>query len=143
MKKSFIGGFCSGFVAQGFLGVRAGYGLYFTTARLFGVYAAEWSGGSMAGPTGGLIRGELMPELTPEENATVIGELERAKQYELAKGQIQRIELKNPGPLMLWLGRATVRPVQGSSINYVLRSPIAYERLVQLTKAFDPGLLAA
>lgn len=140
MSEAFIGGFCSGFMGKGFMGLRAGYGLYFTSARLFGVYAATWSGGSLAGPTGGLIKGELMPTLTAEESATVIGELSRAKEYELAKDQVRRIDLKNTGPLMLWLGSATVEPVEGKPIRYVLRSPIAYDRLVQLRRGFSPEL---
>jgi hypothetical protein len=137
VSETFIGGFASGFMGQGFMGTRAGYGLYFTTDRLFGVYAATWSGGSLAGPTGGLIKGELMPE----ENATVIGELERAKEIQLAKNQIGEIELKKTGPMMLWLGRITIRAVDGKAVSYSLRSPIAYERLARLTRAFGPELV--
>ncbi|HET7465424.1 MAG TPA: hypothetical protein VFL29_02045 [Candidatus Dormibacteraeota bacterium] len=138
MSEAFIGGFCGGFMGRGFMGLRAGYGLYFTSTRLFGVYAAKWTGGSLAGPTGGLIKGELMPSLTPAENTSVIGELELARDYELAKDQVRSIELRKTGPLMLWTGGATIRPVQGSAIRYVLRSPIAYDRLVLLTQAFSP-----
>jgi hypothetical protein len=139
--ENFIGGFCSGFMGQGFMGLRVGYGLYFTTARLFGVYAATWSGGSLSGPTGGLIKGQLMPALSPEETATVIGELERARQYELAKAQVRSIELAKGGPLMLWLGHITVQPVEGKAVRYALRDPIAYDRLSQLTRAFAPELV--
>ena len=141
MNETFIGGFCSGFMGQGFLGMRVGYGLYFTSSRLFGVYVAGWTGGSLAGPSGGLIKGELLPSLTAEENATVIGELERAKDYELAKEQIKAIELRKTGPLMLWLGGATIQPVQGKEIRYALRSPIAYDRLAKLAQAFSPELV--
>ena len=139
--ESFIGGFCSGFMGQGFMGLRVGYGLYFTTARLFGVYAATWTGGSLSGPSGGLIKGQLMPALTPEETATVIGELERAREYELSKAQVRNIELTKGGPMMLWLGRATVQPVEGKAVRYALRSPVAYERLSQLTRAFARELV--
>ena len=141
MSESFIGGFAGGFMGQGFMGTRAGYGLYFTTNRLFGVSAATWSGGSLGGPTGGLIKGELMPALTPEENATVIRELERGKEFELAKNQIGGIELKKTGPMMLWLGRITIRPLDGKAVSYSLRSPIAYDRLALLTRAFGPELV--
>jgi hypothetical protein len=139
--ENFIGGFCSGFMGQGFMGLRVGYGLYFTTARLFGVYAATWSGGSLSGPTGGLIKGQLMPALSPEETATVIGELERARQYELAKAQVRSIELSKGGPLMLWLGHITVQPAERKPVRYALRDPIAFERLSQLTRAFAPELV--
>ncbi len=129
-------------MGQGFMGMRVGYGLYFTTTRLFGVYAANWSGGSLGGKVAGLIEGELMPVLSPEQNATVIAELERAKQYELAKDQIRSIELKNPGFGGMGLGRATIRPVYTKSISYTLRSVIAYDRLVQLTQAFGQELVS-
>lgn len=121
--------------------MRVGYGLYFTSARLFGVSAATWSGGSLGAKAAGLIEGELMPTLTPEQSATVIGELERARDFELAKDQIHDIELKRTGPMMLWLGRITIQPVQGQAIKYALRSPIAYDRLVKLTQAFGPALV--
>jgi hypothetical protein len=142
VTETFIGGFASGFMGQGFMGMRVGYGLYFTTTRLFGVYAANWSGGSLGGKVAGLIEGELMPVLSPEQNATVIAELERAKQYELAKDQIRTIELKKPGLWGMGLGRATIRPINGPSISYTLRSVIAYDRLVQLTQAFGQELVS-
>jgi len=142
LTETFIGGFASGFMGQGFMGMRVGYGLYFTTTRLFGVYAASWSGGSLGGPVAGLIEGELMPVLTPEQSTTVISELERAKQFELAKGQVRRIELKKPGLWGMGLGRARIKPVEGPSISYTLRNVIAYDRLVQLTQAFGPELVS-
>jgi len=142
VTEVFIGGFASGFMGQGFMGMRVGYGLYFTTARLFGVSAASWSGGSLGGAVAGLIEGELMPALTPEQSRTVISELERERQYELAKDQVRRIELKKPGWWGMGLGRATIQPVQGPSISYTLRNVIAYDRLVQLTQAFAPELVA-
>src|SRR5438552_16994416 len=118
------------------MGMRVEYGLYFSSTKLFGVYAQTWSGGSQGGPVAGLIEGELMPVLTPEQSTTVISELERAKQYELAKDQVRRIELKKPGLWGMWLGRARTKPVEGPSIRYTLRTVIAYHRLVQLTPAF-------
>jgi len=142
VTETFIGGFASGFMGQGFMGMRVGYGLYFTTTRLFGVYAANWSGGSLGGKVAGLIEDELMPVLSPEQNATVIAELERAKQYELAKDQIRSIQLKKPGFWGMGLGRATIRPVNGTSISYTLRNVIAYDRLVQLTQAFGQELVS-
>ena len=141
MTETFIGGFTSGFLAQGLMGVRAGYGLYFTSTRLFGMSAARWAGGSLAGSSGGMILGELMPSLTPEQTATVIGELERDKDYEMAREEVLSIELKKPGPAGVGLGKITIRPAQGAAVSYLLRSPIAYDRLLQLTQAFSPELL--
>ncbi len=141
MSETFIGGFTSGFLAQGLMGLRVGYGLYFTSTRLFGMSAAKWAGGSLGGTSGGMILGELMPSLTPEQTTTVIGELERDRDYEMARTAVLRIELKKPGPAGMGLGKITVQPVQGAAVSYLLRSPIAYDRLLQLTQAFSPELL--
>ena len=141
MSETFIGGFTSGFLARDFMGTRVGYGVYFTSARLIGVSAEQWSGGSLGGGTGGLIEGQLMPSLTAEQTSTVIAELERAKDYELAMEEIRSIVLKKPGPIGIGLGKLSIEPVTGTAISYLLRSPIAYDRLLALTKAFSPELL--
>jgi len=141
VSETFIGGFTSGFLARGPMAVRAGYGVYFTSARLFGVSADNWSGGSLGGGTGGLIEGQLMPSLSPDQTSTVIGELERVKDFELAKEEIRSIVLKKPGPVGIGLGKITIERTKGDSVSYLLRSPIAYDRLLALTKAFSPDLL--
>jgi hypothetical protein len=141
LTETFIGGFTSGFLAQGLMGVRVGYGLYFTSTRLFGMSAARWAGGSLGGTSGGMILGELMPSLTPEQTETVLGELERDKDLELARAELQSIVLKKPGPAGMGLGKITIQPVQGKAVSYLLRHPIAYARLLQLTQAFSPELL--
>ena len=141
MSETFIGGFTSGFLARGAFGAQVGYGLYFTSTRLFGMSPARWAGGSLGGTSGGMILGELMPRLTPEQTATVIGELDRDKDFELARGDVQDIVLKKPGPAGIGLGKITIRPAQGAAVSYLLRSPIAYERLLALARAFSPELV--
>ncbi len=133
MNETFIGGFTSGFLARGFLGTRVGYGLYFTSVRLFGVDPANFSGGSLGGSTGGLIEGQLMPILNPEQTLVAIAELERAKDFELARADIKTIEIKQPG--WLGLGRMTINTNDGKTITLVLRNRIAYQRLGQLILA--------
>lgn len=134
MNETFIGGFTSGFLARGFLGTRIGYGFYFTSARLFGVDPVNFSGGSLAGSTAGFIEGELMPVLTPEQTAVVIEELERSKDFELARDEVKTVELKQPG--WLGLGRIRIHTADGKAISVVLRNRIAYQRLGQLLYAF-------
>ena len=131
----------SGFLARGFLGARVGYGLYFTTERLIGVDPGSHGGSELAGTMAGYIEGELMPELSDDENARVIAELDRVKDFDLAKEEIKKIELKNAGSLGVGFGRITVVPISGSSRSILLRSRIAYDRLVQLTTAFSPEVL--
>lgn len=129
----------SGFLATGWLYTRIGYGLYFTTSRLFGVNPGAHGGSELAGTLAGYIEGQLMPTLAPKDNAEVIDELDRVKDFQLAKDQIRRIELKKPG--LFGLGRMNVVPVTQRSISIQLRHPIAYDRLFQLTQAFGPELL--
>jgi hypothetical protein len=141
VTETFIGGFMSGFLSRGFLGTRVGYGLYFTTARLFGVDPGSHGGSTLTGTMAGYIEGQLMPTLSPDENAKLIQELDRVKDFELPKEQIRRIDLKKPGPLGIGFGRVQIVPVSGSSRSIQLRHPIAYDRLLQLVQAFGPELL--
>lgn len=141
MSETFIGGFMSGLLSRGFLGARVGYGLYFTTVRLMGVDPGSHGGSELTGAMAGFIEGELMPSLSEDENAKLIAELDRVKDFDLAKDQIKLIELKNAGSYGVGLGRIKIVPLSGSSRSIQLRSRIAYDRLVQLTRAFSPELL--
>jgi len=131
----------SGFLARGFLGFQVGYGLYFTTARLFGVDPGSHGGSELTGTMAGYIEGELMPKLSEDQNARVIAELDRVKDFDLAKEEIKQIELKSPGYLGIGFGHIKIVAQQGGSRRIVLRSRIAYDRLVQLTQAFSLELL--
>jgi hypothetical protein len=139
--ETFIGGFMSGFLARGFLGLQVGYGLYFTTARVFGVDPGRHGGSELTGTMAGYIEGELTPKLSEDENARVIAELDRVKDFDLAKDQVKQIELKSPGSFGIGLGHVRIVSQQGGSRRIVLRNRIAYDRLVELTQAFSPELL--
>ena len=141
MSETFIGGFMSGFLSRGLLGSRVGYGFYFTTVRVFGVDPGAHGGSELTGAMAGYIEGQLMPSLSDDENAKVISELERVKDFDLSKEQIKAIELKKPGLLRLGLGRVSIVPINGKTLSIQLRHPIAYDRLVQLTQAFSPDLV--
>jgi hypothetical protein len=141
VSETFVGGFMSGFLSRGLLGSRVGYGFYFTTIRVFGVDPGAHGGSELTGAMAGYIEGQLMPSLSDDENARVIGELERVKDFELAKEQIQAIKLKKPGRLRIGFGRVSVVPINGKTLSIQLRHPIAYDRLVQLTQAFSPDLV--
>jgi hypothetical protein len=141
VNETFIGGFMSGFLSRGFLGARVGYGLYFTTSRLIGVDPGSHGGSELTGTMAGYIQNELMPSLTEDQNAKVIEELDRVKDFELAKDQIKQIELKNAGSFGVGFGRIKLVPLSGSPRSIQLRSRIAYDRLLQLTKAFSPEIV--
>lgn len=131
----------SGLLSRGFLGSRVGYGFYFTTARLFGVDPGSHGGSELTGNVGGYIDGQLMPSVSADENEKLIDQLQRIKDFELAKDQIKQIVIKKPGAYGIGLGRITIVPVTGSPRSVQLRHPIAYDRLVQLTQAFSPELV--
>src|SRR3989442_12226103 len=128
----------SGLLSRGSLGTRVGYGFYFTTARLFGVDPGSHGGSELTGTMGGYIDGQLMPSLSADENDKLIERLERVKDFELAKDQIKRIELKRPGSYGIGFGRITVVPDTGRSISIQLRHPVAYDRLLQLAHWDSP-----
>src|SRR5438132_11505594 len=113
MSETFVGGFMSGFLSRGFLGARVGYGLYFTTTRLFGVDPGAHGGSELTGAMAGYIDGQLMPTLAADENAILIAEPERGKDFELAKDQIRQIVIKRPGWCGRGRGRIKIVPVAG------------------------------
>lgn len=124
-----------------YLGLRAGYGFYFTTARLFGVDPGQHGGSELTGTLGGYIEGELMPKLSDDENTRVIDELGRVKDFELAKGEIKQIDIRRPGSFGIGYGHIKFVPLQGRSRKIVLRSRVDGDRLVQLAQAFSPDLV--
>src|SRR3989442_12939485 len=96
-SEMFLGGFAGCFPARGI--THIGYGIYFTTSRLIGIDLGANGGGALGGTMAGFIHGELMPQLSPEESAKTITDLERMKEFEIEKDQISKIELKKPGIL--------------------------------------------
>jgi hypothetical protein len=141
MDEVFLGGFMSGFLARGFTPSRIGYGLYFTTTRLFGIDPGSHGGSALSGTLAGYIEGQLMPNLAPEESARVIAELDQVKDFNLRKEQIQSIEIKKPGRLTF--GHIKITPNDGDSVKITLRHRIAYDRLMTLTHAFSPEIVSS
>ena len=93
----------------------------------------------MGGTMAGFIHGELMPQLSPEESAKTITDLDRMKEFEMEKDQISRIELKKPG--LLGTGHIVITPKEGKPEKITLRHRIAYDRLITLTQAFNPEVV--
>jgi hypothetical protein len=134
--EMFLGGFASGFLAKGF---HIGYGLYFTTNRVIGIDLGSGGGGALGGTMAGFIDGQLMPTVSQEESDKVIGQLEGMKEFDITRDQISRIEIKKPG--LLSSGHITITPTNGKPVKISLRHRIAYDRIMQLTRAFSPGLV--
>ena len=132
--EQFLGGFGSGFLARGFV---AGYGVYATNLRLFGIHdPTPVSGGHL----GGLVEGELMPKLSSEENVKVIGILDAKKDFDFSKDQISRIELKRPG--LLGTGHIAISPKRGGELKISIRHRIGFERLRDVMQVFYPEALS-
>ncbi len=138
-SESFLGGFASGFLARGL--THIGYGIYFTTSRLIGIDLGANGGGALGGTMAGFIDGELMPQLSPEESAKTITDLERMKEFEMERDQISRIELKKPG--LLGTGHIVITPKEGKPEKIILRHRTAYDRLMTLARAFGPELISS
>ncbi len=136
--EMFLGGFASGFLAKGF---HIGYGLYFTTSRVIGIDLGSGGGGALGGAMAGFIEGQLMPTVSQEESDRVIGKLEGMKEFDLMKDRISRIEIKKPG--LLGTGHITITPSNGKPVKITLRHRIAYDRIMQLTRAFGPELVSS
>ncbi len=132
--EQFLGGFGSGFLARGLI---AGYGVYATNLRLFGVRdPTPVSGGHLAG----LVDGELMPKLSSEENVKVIEVLDAKKEFDVGKDQISRIELKHVG--LLGTGHIAIFPKNGGELKISIRHRIGFERLRDVMQAFYPEALS-
>jgi len=136
--EMFLGGFASGFLAKGF---HIGYGLYFTTSRVIGIDLGSGGGGALGGAMAGFIEGQLMPTVSQEESERVIGKLEGMKEFDMMKDRISRIEIKKPG--LLGTGHITITPSNGKPVKITLRHRIAYDRIMQLTRAFGPELVSS
>ena len=89
----------------------------------------------------GFIDGQLMPTVSQEESDKVIGQLEGMKEFDVIKDQISRIEIKKPG--LLGAGHITISPRSGKPVKITLRHRIAYDRIMQLTRAFSPELVSS
>jgi len=95
----------------------------------------------LGGPMAGFIHGELMPRLSPDESAKAITDLDRMKDFEMEKDQINRIELKKPD--LLGTGHIVITPKEGKPEKITLRHRIAYDRLMTLTRAFSPEIVSS
>jgi len=137
-SEMFLGGFASGFLAKGF---HIGYGLYFTTSRVIGIDLGSGGGGALGGAMAGFIEGQLMPTVSQEESDRVIGKLEGMKEFDMMKDRISRIEIKKPS--LLGTGHITITPSNGKPVKITLRHRIAYDRIMQLTRAFGPELVSS
>ncbi len=133
----FLGGFASGFLSRGI--THIGYGIYFTTSRLIGIDLGKNGGGALGGTMAGFIHGELMPQLSSEDSAKTITDLDRIKDFEMEKDRISRIELKKPG--MFGSGHIVITPKEGKTEKITLRHRMAYDRLLTLTQAFSPEIV--
>ncbi len=89
---------------------------------------------------GGLVDGQLMPKLSAEESAKVIGELDAKKEFDFSKDQISRIELKSPG--IFGTGHIEITSTDGRKEEISIRHRIGFERLRDVMQVFLPEALS-
>ncbi len=132
--EEFVGGFAGGLLARG---IAPGYGVYATTRRIIGVKLRKTEARAfLRGATAGLVEGQLIPKLSIDESAMVIEELDQKKEFDMAKSNISRIEIKHPG--LLTGGYLSITPRVGEETRIRVLHRVAFERLRELMQTFYP-----
>ncbi len=134
--EEFVGGFGGGFLSRGRL---PGYGIYATTKRIIGVNVRKIGRPFLGGGMAGLVNGQLTPKLSFDESARVIQELDEKKEFEIAKDEISRIEIKGPGPISQ--GHIIIFPRTGDEAKVGILHKVGFQRLRELMQVFYPEAL--
>jgi hypothetical protein len=127
LGEKYIGGFTSGGLNKG----GAGYGIYATDRRLFGVRSRLAAYGA--------IELGLVFERDQAKGKT-IGELEQKHDLVLDRDEIERLEILKPS--LVFNGYLLIERKAGKPIKIRFRSLSDYDRVVELMRAFDPEVLS-
>ena len=139
MEKSekYLGGFSSPYLRRG---AFAGYGIYVTDKRIFGVYDRFVSTFLLLPRTPRKFYGrDLQLVLAKKGDAGMIHELERDHNFEARKEDITGIELKRPS----WRrGHILIRLTSGREIMIWITSDQEFELARDLFQRFSPSTLS-
>ena|SRR2546425_3906847 len=134
-EEKYLGGFSSRSLRKG---IAAGYGIYATNRRFFGIYDR------LARP-GPFFQGKPLDYVlnqVPVQHgmAAVIRELEQRKDLEIQRDHVSRIEVKRPG----WLrrGRITIGLESGERVTLLMLHDGDFERATKLFRKFCPEALS-
>jgi len=134
MGEEYLGGFTSGNMIRGRL---RGYGLYATTVRVIGVKSRKAAAGFMLGAAlGGAIGYAVGQKLSKDEGVKMIHELDEKKDFDMAKTDISRIEMKKPR----WYrqGHILFAPKYGEPIKVKVGHKRDFAKLNELMQRFSP-----
>jgi hypothetical protein len=134
-QERYLGGFSSPSLRKG---IAAGYGIYATNRRFFGIYDR------LARP-GPFFQGKpldhvLNKVLAQHGMVAVIRELEQRKDLEIPREYVSRVEINRPG----WLkrGRIAIELASGDRVILWMLQDEDFERARQLFRKFCPEALS-
>lgn len=135
--EKYLGGFSSSSMRKG---IAAGYGIYVTSKRIFGVYDRLASPGPQFGilvrrPSGH----QFEKLLATKGTVAMIQELERRSDLAINIEEIASVEMKSPG----WLrrGSVTIRTFAGKKTRLWIVDQRDFERAKSLLQSFCPSHL--
>src|SRR6266849_1803254 len=121
-------------------GFVAGYRIYATNLRIIGVKSRKALAKGLVGAAiGGVAGAYIGMKLSTDQSVKMIQELEERKDFEVAKQNVSRVELKKPS---IWRrGHIIVSRVAGEAIKVMIVQKKDFEKLVELMRAFSPELV--
>ena len=138
MEEQYLGGLESGQMKK--TGSIAGYGVYATNLRIIGVKSRRGLAKALIGAAvGGFAGAYIGARLSTDQSVKMIQELEERKDFEVAKQNVSRVELKKPS---IWRrGHIVISQVTGEAIKVMIVQKKDFEKLVELMRAFSPELV--
>jgi len=133
-EEKYLGGFSSATMRRE---VAAGYGIYATNRRFFGIYDRLASPGPLLArrPSGH----QLMKLLAKSGEKALISELERRRDLEVKREDISTVEIRKPG--LLRKGRIMIRDVSGRRADLWILEDRDFEQAKNLLQKFRPDAL--
>ncbi len=132
--EKYLGGFDSIQLGKG---LSAGYGIYASNHRLFGLRRRSPAIPLEIGQT---IRDSSPENLTSSQSSQIIHELELRKDFEIPRDQILRLEMKKP-PGIFRMGHLIIKLSSGEEVKVKIGKNKEYELLKTLMRIFDPEVL--
>lgn len=145
-EEQYLGGMTSANFKKGMM---SGYGIYATDRRIIGTkkrkgvlkgfLVAGVLGGKAGTVKGDILRGAFARAFTKDESAKEIQDLEKNKDFDIYKENIEEIEIKKPGAMHG--GHVKVKPKQGKQIEIGMHGRDEFGQMVDLMRAFYPEAL--
>jgi len=131
-----LGGVTSANLSKGWL---RGYGLYATDRRIIGIKARKKALARGLGfAFGGILGAALASRMTREEGLKLLSELEKGKDFEVYREDVDALEMKKPGRIRA----GYIKIMRGSDeIEVKISGKKEYEALLEAMRQFKPEAL--